>query len=113
VKVERLYPTVVIERKESLTHRRYEMPASNLIVWVAEACEEREPEEGQYQHSDHSYIIGIFDSMELAELACRIETEKKRETPGSNYSGRVRQLEVNNSPNWDIETLWRVFQSKK
>ena len=69
---------------------------------------------GSYQHSDFSYVVGVYESQELAAFAAGIEKERRRNEPYTGlYTGRVTELVVNATPSWDIETLWRFFKSEK
>ena len=67
---------------------------------------------GSYQHSDFSYVVGVYESQELAAFAAGIEKERVEPYTGM-YTGRVTELVVNATPSWDIETLWRFFKSEK
>ena len=84
-------------------------------LYLLEMQEQRETDEGgSYQHSDFSYVVGVYESQELAAFAAGIEKERRRVEPyvGS-YTGRVTELVVNATPSWDIETLWRFYKSEK
>lgn len=88
------------------------MPSKH--VYLAEMHEQREPKDGQYDHSDHTYPVGIYDNIDLATFACQVESERRRLLPySSKYSGKVRRFDINDNPKWDIETLWRVHKSIK
>jgi len=84
-------------------------------LFLLEMQEQRGSDDsGNYQHSDFSYVVGVFESQELAAFAAGIEKERRRTEPyvGS-YTGRVTELIVNATPSWDIETLWRFYKSEK
>ena len=69
---------------------------------------------GSYQHSDFSYVVGVYESQELAAFAAGIEKDRRRVEPYTgSYTGRVTELVVNATPSWDIETLWRFYKSEK
>lgn len=84
-----------------------------LFLLEMQEMRERDPS-GSYQHSDFSYVVGVYESQKLAAFAAGIEQERRRkETYSSKYTGRVTELVVNATPSWDIQTLWRFYKSEK